>query len=575
VIRFGRLFDTATDADRRRLTEAQALFRKVFPREQEYAERLAWLVKNRAALDHDVVVLTAEDERGRMIGLALVYYFPRVRYGFLDYIGSGPERRGRGVGQALYEAVREYLLHKGADGLFMEVPPDEPDHVVDPKVLPERRARLKFYERFGACPILGTRWDDPPVRPDYDPPFLVYDDLGRGRPLPRDRARHAARRILQARYGKRGDEPDVRMIVQSFRDDPVRLRTPRYAAAEAPVAASHGQIRPIKVVVPAQHEIHHVRSAGYVERPARVGAILKALQNLPHEIRPVAHVGEGPIRAVHDADFVSYLRRATENLGPTETIYPQVFPIRRPERKPREMPIRAGYYCIDTFTPLGRDAYKAARAAVDCVVSAARLLQAGEHIVYAVCRPPGHHAERRVYGGFCYFNNAAIAAEQLSRSGTVAILDVDYHHGNGQQDIFYSRGDVLTVSLHGHPRDHYPYFAGYADERGTGDGRGANRNYTLGNLLGDEGYLETLQHALSDIRAFKPAWLVVSLGYDTMRGDPTGNFALSANGIRRTGEGIGQLNLPTLVVQEGGYTLRNLAVGARAFFTGLSRAWYA
>jgi len=194
--------------------------------------------------------------------------------------------------------------------------------------------------------------------------------------------------------------------------------------------------------------------------------------------------------------------------------------------------------------------------------------------VYAVCRPPGHHAERRVFGGFCYFNNAAIAAHRLSSRGKVALLDVDFHHGNGSQDIFWRRGDVLTLSIHGHPNHAYPYFSGFADERGEGDGKGRHRNYPLPEGVSDDRYLEVLGEALKEVRSFKPLWMVVSVGFDTMRGDPTGSFLLTPHALGRMGEAIGRLGLPTLAVQEGGYTLRNLRRGARAFFLGLSEAWY-
>ncbi|MEJ2081388.1 MAG: hypothetical protein P8Y94_04255, partial [Acidobacteriota bacterium] len=174
--------------------------------------------------------------------------------------------------------------------------------------------------------------------------------------------------------------------------------------------------------------------------------------------------GETAIRGVHEGSFVTYLKAVCKTLEHQRPVYPYVFPIRRPERKPRELAIRAGYYCIDTFTPLDRNAYEAARASVNVSLTAMeRLLRDGSGLAYALCRPPGHHAERRVFGGFCYFNNAAIAANELSRIGPVAVIDLDFHHGNGTQDIFYRRADVLTLSIHGHPNYAYPYFSGFSD----------------------------------------------------------------------------------------------------------------
>src|SRR5690606_19841082 len=188
---------------------------------------------------------------------------------------------------------------------------------------------------------------------------------------------------------------------------------------------------------------------------------------------------------------------------------------------------------------------------------------------YALVRPPGHHAERRTFGGFCYLNSAAVAAHFLSAQGRVAVLDIDYHHGNGTQDIFYARGDVLTVSIHGHPKFTYPYFSGFDDERGTGAGSGCNLNLPLPEKTDGAAYREALGRALARIAKFSPAFLVLSLGLDVVRGDPTGSWSLGARDLAQNGTLIGALGLPTLVVQEGGYRTRTLGVNARNFFQGL------
>ena len=184
-------------------------------------------------------------------------------------------------------------------------------------------------------------------------------------------------------------------------------------------------------------------------------------------------------------------------------------------------------------------------------------------------RPPGHHAERKAFGGFCYFNNAAIAAQYLCRFGTVAILDIDYHHGNGQQDIFYERADVLTISIHGDPDFAYPYFTGFPDETGSGPGKGFNINIALPEVQNGEQYRVALKSALAYVTQFAPKFLVVAFGLDPAKGDPTGTWSLGAKDFDENGRLIGALSLPTLIIQEGGYLTRTLGRNARNFFQGL------
>jgi acetoin utilization deacetylase AcuC-like enzyme len=351
----------------------------------------------------------------------------------------------------------------------------------------------------------------------------------------------------------------VRKVVDSFSDDPIVLRGPRYVrrrAGQEATLAPRKQL--ITLIVNEDHSIHHVRERGYVESPVRVKSILAELDKsgLFDRVKAQRH-GEHYIRAVHDNAFVSFLKRACANVDPDKSVYPYVFPIRNQTRPPKELPLRAGYFCIDTFTPLNRNAFKAAIGAVDCALTGARSILEGKRAAYALVRPPGHHAERSVFGGFCYFNSASIAANELSRFGKVALLDIDYHHGNGTQDIFWERADVLTISTHGNPRLSYPYFSGFEDEVGAGEGKGYNLNLPLPENIDGERYRKALGKALKRIREFEPRFLVISLGLDTAKGDPTGSWTLG---------------LPTLVVQEGGYRTRTLGTNARHFFVGFADA---
>jgi acetoin utilization deacetylase AcuC-like enzyme len=192
-------------------------------------------------------------------------------------------------------------------------------------------------------------------------------------------------------------------------------------------------------------------------------------------------------------------------------------------------------------------------------------VRAGNRAAYALCRPPGHHAAADLYGGFCYLNNTAIAARSLGKQ--VAILDIDYHHGNGTQLIFYDDAEVLFCSLHADPDDDYPYYWGGAGERGSGAGSGFNHNWPLPQNTGDEAYLTALDEALEVVAKFGPRYLIVSAGFDTIAGDPVGGFRLSMAGLRAVGLRIAALGVPVVIVQEGGYLLERLGESAVAFLS--------
>lgn len=575
MIRFRRIHDLSSEGDRLAFDEARYLFREAFPHEPEAIERIERLVRKRGEIGFEPLLLLSEDRRARVTGLSFVFYFSAIRFGYLQYIASDPKRSARGIGGALYEATRELLIAKRALGLFLDVPPDDPAKLDDQVRLQVNRARIRFYERYGVRVIEGSDWDRKPnPRNAHCLTMLMYDPLGRGPRLDRADARRAMRRILEAQYGYSPRDPFVLGIARSLRDDPVRLRARRERPGAAASHKHSSRIRPIKIVVSEGHQIHHLKEKGYVERPVRVRQILKGLEGVPTERVPARHYPDRHVLAVHDPRLVSYLRAVCARLGPKAIVYPEVFPIRRPERAPKALEDRAGYFCADTFTPLTANAYTAARQAVDVALTAAEIVRDGERFAYALTRPPGHHAERRIYGGFCYLDNSAIAAHFLSERGRVALLDIDYHHGNGAQDIFYGRSDVLTLSIHGHPSHAYPNFSGYADERGEGTGLGYNRNWPLEPPVDDDRYMRVLGEALAAVGRFRPRYLVVSVGFDIIRGDPTGSFAISTSGLRRIAEAIAALDLPTLFVQEGGYAVRNLRVGANAFFGTLAQRWF-
>lgn len=334
----------------------------------------------------------------------------------------------------------------------------------------------------------------------------------------------------------------------------------------------------MKIVHSLLHRVHNPRWEFTRGRriyskdiPSRATVITEALatSTMPFEIVPPTKQPSEPIARTHA--YYDFLVSVAAELGPDEIIYPDVFPVRRRAPRPSHNAALAGYYCFDTGTPLTRQVFAAATEAADIAMTAADLL-ATERVTYALCRPPGHHAEREVFGGYCYFNNPALAAIRLAERGRVAVLDIDYHHGNGTQDIFYETDKVFTVSIHGDPALVYPYFSGYADEFGIGAGRGANLNLPLKPGASAIQYLETLDYALAAIKEFGPETLVVAVGFDTCKGDPAGSFDLLTRHYPLVARRIAALGYPTLLVQEGGYRTETLGQNAVAFLQAFQEA---
>ncbi len=517
-------------------------------------------------------LLVAQRKNDSVLGFALMMYASDLGFCYLDFMAAGKAMTGQGLGGALYERVREEALGLGANCILMECLPDDPALSPDPEIRKQNVRRLAFYKKYGARVITGTLYETPVKPDDTDPPYLVIDTLGRDLPDGKF-MRKAVRAILERKYGEMCDPAYIDKVVKSFPLEGISLRETQNTKTESLYTPTLEKSRDIVLIANEGHEIHHVKEHGYVESPVRLQVILRELEKLSFmKKKPAKSFSDKHILAVHDADYVSFLKKACLNVPAGKSVYPYVFPIRNQDRKPIDTPLLAGYYCIDTFTPLNADAYKAARSAVDCALTGAEEIITGVNTAYALIRPPGHHAERRSFGGFCYFANAAIAANYLSQYGKVAILDIDYHHGNSQQDIFYKRNDVLTVSLHGHPKFAYPYFTGFADEMGEGMGYGYNLNIPLPETLTPKDYLKQVQKALKRIKEYDPTYLVVALGLDTAKADPTGTWTNRAADFDRLGAAIGAMTLPTLLVQEGGYRTQTLGINARHFITGIHNA---
>jgi len=309
------------------------------------------------------------------------------------------------------------------------------------------------------------------------------------------------------------------------------------------------------------------------EQPERANVLRQAAAKAGHAMMAPAEFGVAPLEAVHSPAYLSFLETAHERWLALADAAPEVIPNIHPDRRHASYPDsvvgQAGFHMADTACPIGPMTWPAALASASSAVQAAELVLAGAPVAYALCRPPGHHAFADVAGGFCYLNNTAIAAAWAGRRHErVAILDVDLHHGNGTQGIFYDRADVLTVSLHADPRVFYPFFWGHAEETGEGAGRGFNLNLPLPLGTGDAGYMPALDRALTEIRAYAPGLLVVALGLDAAKSDPFAGLAITTAGFAAIAKRIAALRLPTILVQEGGYLSDELGRNLVAFLGG-------
>jgi len=294
------------------------------------------------------------------------------------------------------------------------------------------------------------------------------------------------------------------------------------------------------------------------EVPERAERLLAAALEAGLERETPDDDGIDPIAAVHSDRYLHYLQNIYTRWSRIEGGSPEVIPGIHPDRRDGVYPAsavgHAGWHHADTAAPIGEHTWDSAYWSAQTAIHAARRVLQGDAACYALARPPGHHAAREFAAGFCYLGNAAIAAQLLrSQFERVAVLDVDVHHGNGTQDIFYARNDVLTVSIHADPVRFYPFFWGHAEETGAGNGAGFNRNFPLKRGTADDDYLQTLASAIESIREFSAGALVVALGLDAYEGDPLKGLAITTGGFQRIGEAVAEARLPTVLVQEGGY----------------------
>jgi len=322
----------------------------------------------------------------------------------------------------------------------------------------------------------------------------------------------------------------------------------------------------MEVIYSEAHELHapktFIQRGVVVTNPEvmeRGRTLVTNVRDAGHSISTPDDFGPASRAAVHTPEYLEFLETIWDRWrsldGAGAEIVSNVHASRNMGRRPEGPVGLVGYHTADTACPIVAGTWEAAVAGANCAVHAAELILTGAPVVYALCRPPGHHAYTDMAGGFCYLNNVAIAAQHMRRGGVdrVAILDVDVHHGNGTQGIFYERSDVFTVSLHADTADYCPFFAGYCDERGAGPGLGYSLNLSLPHGTGDAGVLVALNDCIGAIRRYAPDALLISLGFDMSEKDPLGIMRVTTSGFGEMAKRIGDLHLPTVLVQEGGY----------------------
>lgn len=350
------------------------------------------------------------------------------------------------------------------------------------------------------------------------------------------------------------------------------------------------------IVHPAEHRLHHPQRENYrgrmvdaFEIPARADYVLHAVQQA--ELAPIIapdDFGLAPIAQVHSARYLDFLQRfwgqwseqwrknfPQRDAEPVDEAFPAVWPIRtlRDDVEPANLAAQLGLYSMDSGSPFTAGTWAASLSASQSALTAARHVLTHGGGAFSLSRPPGHHAGRDFFGGYCFLNHAAITAQWLRDQGLarVAVLDVDYHHGNGTQAIFYDRADVLTVSIHGDPRTEYPFYLGHADEQGQGAGLGYNLNLPLPVGTGFARWMQAVEQGMAQVRAFAPQALVVSLGLDTYGNDPIAGFTLQTADYPVLGAAIRALDLPTVMILEGGYAAAELGNNVVAVLRGFEQ----
>ncbi len=332
-----------------------------------------------------------------------------------------------------------------------------------------------------------------------------------------------------------------------------------------------------------QVEVHLGDEVMHADQVERAESILLALKKYGFDCLEVTGKPDlTAIQKVHGGEYLAFLSDASKTIrgrpsldsdcdGAVPAIYPSTFPYTN-NQKPRHIEGTIGRFAYDTYTPIMASTFEAAQSSVQSAIAASQHVLTDRGVVYALTRPPGHHAMREKMGGYCYMNNAAIAAEYLIGQGVrrVTIFDPDLHHGNGIQEYAWERPDVQYVSIHADPSFCYPFYSGYEDEIGEGPGKGTIVNYPLGHGTGEKAYHRVAQQAIGTIVSFDPEVLIVAMGFDTHKDDPFRTFRLSTSYYQTLANDLADLGLPTIILQEGGYNIKTLGANVVSFLRGFT-----
>lgn len=373
MFRIRRIYDFNNEVNKLAIEQTKIIFYQQFPdvKSNKFDEIYEQLL-NPLKFRYRTLLYVAENAIGKIKGFSILLHFSDINFYYLDYIAASKSSTSRGIGGALYEKIRLDISDENSIGLFFECLPDIPELSKNEQIRKQNAARLKFYERYAARPIINTKYETPVKDGDDNPPFLVFDDINKNNFLESDKLKEIVKAILERKYPDYCPQEYIETVLNSINENPIKLREFKYIKKQNDETINHNIKNKIYLVINEEHSIHHIKERGYVESPVRIKSILKELDKTGLFIKSnIKEYPESIIKEVHNHNMFNYIKNLCTKLNSEKSVYPYVFPIRNKNILPVEKEVLAGYYCIDTFTPLHKNAFKAAKRAVDCTLTAA------------------------------------------------------------------------------------------------------------------------------------------------------------------------------------------------------------